>query len=146
MNAVLLGKAVSNELPILDFGGDFTLVDHNGLAVSLSDFKGKVVVMSFGFTHCPDICPVTLNQQKKLLNKLGDHSGDLQNIFISIDPKRDTPEVLKEYVAYFDASFAGLTGELDDIKSVPKNIIVPSKNTLKPAKESMFLVILSRCF
>jgi len=120
INAFFADKVFSNELPILDFGGDFTLVDHNGLTAKLSDYQGKVVVMSFGFTSCPDICPVTLNQLKHLMSKLGDQSVDLQNLFISIDPKRDTPSVLKEYMGYFDPTFIGLTGKLDEIKNVSR--------------------------
>ncbi|MCO1336492.1 SCO family protein [Microbulbifer sp. OS29] len=106
------------QLPVLNFGGDFTLINQHGSETHLSDYRGKVVIMSFGFTSCPDICPVTMNQLKYVMNQLGDQSNKLQNILISIDPERDTPSVLKKYLAYFDPSFIGLTGSLDDIKSV----------------------------
>lgn len=120
INALLVGKVLSNELPILEFGGDFTLLNHHALETNLSDYKGKVVMMSFGFTSCPDICPVTLSKQKYLMKQLGEDASELQNILITIDPKRDTPDTLKNYLAYFDASFMGLTGTLDEIKSVAR--------------------------
>ena len=139
VNAFFTGKVLSNELPILDFGGEFTLVDHNGLTAKLSDYQGKVVVMSFGFTSCPDICPVTLNQLKQLMSKLGDQSVDLQNLFISIDPKRDTPSVLKEYLGYFDPTFIGLTGKLDEIKDVSRKYHSSfKKHNLKHKEEYVF--------
>jgi protein SCO1/2 len=120
VQVLMTSHSSASEPPILDFGGEFTLTNHHGANTQLSDFKGKVVVMSFGFTSCPDICPVTLNQLKRLMNNLGDHSGELQNLFVTIDPKRDTPNVLKEYMEYFDPSFIGLTGKLDEIKNVAR--------------------------
>ncbi len=116
--AIFSGSLYGRELPILDFGGDFTLLNHNKVEANLSDYRGKVVMMSFGFTSCPDICPVTLNQQKQLMKQLGEDASELQNILVTIDPERDTPKVLKEYLSYFDPTFIGLTGTIDEIKAV----------------------------
>lgn len=136
---LILAHVNADELPILDFGGEFSLTDHNGKMANLSDYQGKVVVMSFGFTSCPDICPVTLNQLKQVMNKLDDRSGELQNLFISIDPKRDTPSVLKEYMGYFDPTFIGLTGKLDEIKNVSRKYHSSfKKHNLKSKDEYVF--------
>lgn len=115
---IFSGSLYANKLPILDFGGDFSLLNHNKVGAKLSDYRGKVVIMSFGFTSCPDICPVTLNQQKHLMTQLGEDASELQNLLITIDPERDTPEALKEYLSYFDPTFMGLTGTIDEIKAV----------------------------
>ena len=91
-----------------DYARDFSLTDHNGQARSLKDFKGKVVVLFFGFTQCPDVCPTSINElaeAKKLLGKDGDR---LQGLFVTVDPERDTPEVLKAYMGNFDPSFLAL--------------------------------------
>ena len=91
-----------------DYARDFSLTDHNGQARSLKDFKGKVVVLFFGFTQCPDVCPTSMNElaeAKKLLGKDGDR---LQGLFVTVDPERDTPEVLKAYMGNFDPSFLAL--------------------------------------
>ena len=93
-----------------DFAQNFSLPDHNGVTRTLADFKGKVVVVFFGFAQCPDVCPTTmveLAEIKKLLGKQGDR---LQGIFITVDPERDTPQVLKAYMENFDPSFLALRG------------------------------------
>ena len=91
-----------------DYARDFALTDHNGQPRSIKDFAGKVVVMFFGYTQCPDVCPTSmaeLAEVKKLLDKDGER---LQGLFVSIDPQRDTPEVLKAYMANFDPTFLAL--------------------------------------
>jgi protein SCO1/2 len=91
-----------------DYARDFQLADHNGQQRSLKDFKGKVVVVFFGYTQCPDVCPTSmaeLAEAKKLLGKDGDR---LQGLFITVDPERDTPELLKAYMTNFDPSFLAL--------------------------------------
>lgn len=91
-----------------DYAHDFALTDHNGQARSLKDFKGKIVVMFFGFTQCPDVCPTSMNElaeAKKMLGKDGDR---LQGLFVTVDPERDTPEVLKAYMGNFDPTFLAL--------------------------------------
>lgn len=96
----------------------FSLTDHNGNKVSLSDYRNKLVLLSWGFTKCPDICPLTLSTLKKVMDELGDKNSDVQVLFISIDPERDTPEKLKSYVPYFHESFVGLTGSKEEIDKV----------------------------
>jgi protein SCO1/2 len=96
---------------------DFTLSDPEGKPVSISAFEGKEVLLSFGYTSCPDICPTTLVQLNSVTQKLGEkESEDLQVVFVTIDPERDTPERLEEYIPYFNESFIGLTGSPDEIK------------------------------
>jgi protein SCO1 len=97
---------------------DFTLTDQDGAKVSLHDFKGKIVFIFFGYTHCPDICPVTLSALNGVVNDLGDEKDNVQVIFITIDPERDTQEALKKYVSYFNKDFIGLTGTPEQIKDV----------------------------
>ena len=91
-----------------DYAQGFQLTDFNGRPRSLADYKGKVVVVFFGFTQCPDVCPTTMNEMAQVKKLLGTDGDKLQVVFISIDPERDTPEVLKAYMGSFDPSFAGL--------------------------------------
>lgn len=98
-----------------DFGKDFQLVDHNGLPRRLEDFRGKALVVFFGFTHCPDVCPTTLAELAAALRKLGPDAKRVQVLMVTVDPERDTPEVLKRYVTALDPSFLGLTGDLEAI-------------------------------
>lgn len=98
---------------------DFTLTDHNGKSVSLSQFRGKAVLFSFGFTHCPNICPATLSHFVGIREALPEGLRDqVQFLFISVDPERDTPERLKEYVPFFQEDFLGLTGTDAAIRDV----------------------------
>ena len=103
---------------------NFKLTNHFGSKASLSDYKGKVVVLLFGYTHCPDICPTQLNDMQKVLDKLGDDADQIQVIFITFDPDRDTPEVLKKYLAFFNPDFVGLTGTKEEIASVAQQFNV----------------------
>ena len=96
-----------------DFARDFQLTDHNGKARTLAEFKGKVVVVFFGFTHCPDVCPVTLSELANVANELGQDAPRMQVLFITVDPERDTPEVLAKYVPAFNPAFLGLYGDAD---------------------------------
>lgn len=97
---------------------DFTLTDASGQPISLSDFRGKLVVLYFGYTFCPDVCPTTLNDVAKAMKELGSKAEDVQFIMISVDPERDTPQRLAEYVAYFDPRFIGLTGSPEEVAAV----------------------------
>ncbi|MDE3060142.1 MAG: SCO family protein [Pseudomonadota bacterium] len=99
-------------------GGDFTLTDQNGHAVRASDFRGRIMLVFFGFTHCPDICPVTMANLSQAMTLLGDKADQVAPIFITVDPERDTPPVLADYLSHFDARFVGLTGTSDQIKAV----------------------------
>ena len=93
------------------FGRDFKLTDHNGKPRTLADFRGKVVVMFFGYTQCPDVCPTTLSDLAAALQKLGGDANRVQVLFVTIDPERDTPELLSHYVPAFNPTFLGLSGD-----------------------------------
>jgi len=102
---------------------DFKLMDQNGKEVRLSDYtkQGKIVVLFFGYTHCPDVCPTALNTMASMMKKLKDGERQkVQVLFISVDPERDTPSVLKNYVPFFYPTFIGLTGSPQDIEKVAK--------------------------
>ena len=93
---------------------DFTLTSDRG-PVHLSDWRGKAVVLSFGYTYCPDICPTILSQYKKAIGQLGAQASQVQFVFISVDPDRDTPARLNEYVSYFNPAITGITGTRAEI-------------------------------
>lgn len=94
-----------------DFGKDFHLTDPDGNPRSLADFRGKVVMLFFGFTQCPDVCPTTLARAVRIRKLLGSEGDRLQVLFVTVDPERDTPEILREYTHAFDPSFIGLYGD-----------------------------------
>jgi protein SCO1/2 len=110
----------STDITGADFGRQFELVDQSGKLRRLEDFRGKVVVMFFGFTHCPDVCPMTLVEFNAALEQLGDAAQSVQVLFVTVDPERDTPEVLGAYVTAFNADFLGLTGSADQIAEVAR--------------------------
>lgn len=93
------------------YARDFALTDHNGKPRTLADFKGKVVLLFFGFTQCPDICPTTMSEMAAVLKLLGEDAKDVQVLFVTVDPARDTQKLLSEYVPAFDPSFLGLYGD-----------------------------------
>lgn len=103
-----------------DYATDFALTDHNGVARTLADFKGKVVVVFFGFTQCPDVCPTSLAEMAETKRLLGADGERLQGLFISVDPERDTPEIMKQYMTNFDPAFLALHVELDDLPDLAK--------------------------
>ena len=103
-----------------NFGGDFSLTGPEGKTVSLEDFRNKVVLIYFGYTFCPDVCPITLSNLKLLMLGLQEKADDVQVIFVSIDPERDNYEKLKDYVPYFHPTFIGLTGSETDLAAVAK--------------------------
>ncbi|CUA81959.1 Cytochrome oxidase Cu insertion factor, SCO1/SenC/PrrC family [Gulbenkiania indica] len=107
-----------------DFGGSFALTAHTGKKVALSDFKGKVVALFFGYTHCPDVCPTTMLEYAGAMKKLGERARDVQVLFVSVDPARDTPAVLAGYVPGFDARFIGLTGSEAEVRRVAEQFKV----------------------
>lgn len=94
-----------------DFAGSFSLKDQAGKPRQLSDFKGKIVALFFGYTHCPDVCPTTMSDMANALKLMGKQSDDVQVLFVTLDPERDTQEVLAKYVPAFDARFIGLYGD-----------------------------------
>jgi len=99
---------VSIDITGADYARDFSLMDHNGQTRSIKDFAGKVVVVFFGFTQCPDVCPTSMSELAEIRKLLGADGERLQGIFITVDPDRDTLEVLKAYMANFDPSFLAL--------------------------------------
>ena len=94
-----------------DWGKDFSLTDHTGQARHLADYKGKAVVLFFGYTQCPDVCPTTLSSMREALKLLGNDAGKVQVLFATLDPARDTAALLAQYVPAFDPSFVGLRGD-----------------------------------
>lgn len=108
------GMEIQSTQPVTNF----TLTGPDEQPVSLIDFRGKVVMLYFGYTFCPDVCPATMVELRDAMEILGDKSEDVQVVMITVDPERDTPEVLKNYLAHFDESFIGLTGSPDDLIAV----------------------------
>ena len=110
------GKGIAGGPLSSAIGGPFHLVDQNGNAFTEADLKGKWHLVFFGYTHCPDTCPTALNEISLALDKLGKQSNQVGVVFISVDPERDSPQVLKSYIASFDAPIIGLTGSADEVK------------------------------
>lgn len=107
-----------------NYARDFSLTDASGKRRSLSEFRGKVVAVFFGFAQCPDVCPTTLSDLAQIKEKLGADGERLQVVFITVDPQRDTPEILGSYVSSFDPSFIGLTGTADEISATAREFKV----------------------
>ncbi|HEB80176.1 MAG TPA: SCO family protein [Rhodospirillales bacterium] len=105
-------------IPAITVGGPFELVNHNGGTVTDADFRGKFMLIFFGYTYCPDVCPTGLGIMAEALDILGPGAGKVVPIFISIDPKRDTPERLKEFVTNFHPRLVGLTGSPAQVSAV----------------------------
>jgi protein SCO1/2 len=118
------GKFQLTDITGADFGKSIELTDHNGQRRSLADFKGKVVVVFFGFTHCPDVCPTTMLELAHVAKELGPDASRLQVLMVTVDPERDTPEVLRQYVPSFHPSFLALHGSRDDIARTAKEFKV----------------------
>ena len=107
-------KPVFNALDVTGiqgYGNDFRLTDHSGKPRTMADFRGKVVVIFFGYTHCPDVCPTTLSEMRQVMQLLGSDAQRLQVLFVTVDPARDTPQLLSKYVPSFHPSFLGLYGD-----------------------------------
>jgi len=107
-----------------DYARDFKLPDQHGQMRSLKDFQGKIVAVFFGYTQCPDVCPTTLSEMKEAKQLLGADGDKLQVIFVTVDPERDTPEVLKAYMANFDPSFIALRGSPEQLATTAKDFKV----------------------
>ena len=99
---------------------DFSLSGPNGEVITASELHGKTVLIFFGFTSCPDVCPTTLTQLKMVVNSLGDLADKMQIVLVSVDPDRDTPQVMKEYTASFGPWLLGLTGSDEELTSFRK--------------------------
>jgi len=109
------GKPYKRQAP------DFNLVDQDGRPISLKRFRDKVVLIEWGYTNCPDVCPVTLSKLNKVMENLGDQAEDVQVLFITVDPERDTAERLKSYVPYFNKGFIGVTGTPEKIEKTARD-------------------------
>lgn len=107
-----------------EYARTLNLPDQNGQARSLADFKGKVVVVFFGYTQCPDVCPTTMAELAQVKKSLGADGERVQGVFVSVDPERDTPEVLKAYMASFDPGFVALRGSPEQTAAAAKEFKV----------------------
>ena len=120
-----------------EVGGPFRLIDHNGKTVTDADFRGRYMLIYFGYSFCPDVCPTTLAVMAQALEKLGSKSQRIVPILITIDPERDTPQVLAEYMKAFGPSFVGLTGSEAAIKDAEKKYrVYAAKKPLDSSKGS----------
>jgi protein SCO1 len=107
-----------------DYARDFALTDHNGKPRTLADFRGKVVLLFFGFTQCPDVCPTTMVEMASVLQMLGPDAAKVQVLFVTVDPERDTRELLAQYVPAFHPSFLGLYGDAEALRKMAKDFKV----------------------
>ena len=105
---------------IASIGGPFKLIDQNGQTVTEQDLKGRPFLVFFGFTHCPDVCPTTLFEASEILHALGPDADRTRALFITVDPERDTPAVMKDYLSSFDPHLSGLTGNPAEVAAVAK--------------------------
>lgn len=105
----------SADITTADYGKDFALTDHTGKPRTLADFRGKVVVMFFGYTQCPDVCPTTMSGMSEVMKLLGEEAAKVQVLFVTVDPERDTPQLLAQYVPAFHPSFIGMYSDAQTI-------------------------------
>jgi len=116
-----------------EFGKTLALTDHNGMKRRLEDFRGKLVVLFFGYTHCPDVCPTTLADIATAFKLMSPaDAARVQVLFVSVDPERDTPEMLKQYVPYFHPSFLGLHGTPAEIAVAAKEFRIHYRKHIEP--------------
>jgi len=115
-------------------GGELRLADHNGKERALAEFRGKVVVVSFGYTHCPDVCPTTLADLSAAVKRLGADAARVQVLFVTVDPKRDTRELLRQYMPAFNADFLGLSGNAEATARVTRDFHVYAQE--RPGKSA----------
>jgi len=121
-----------------NFGKELNLSDHDGKPRTLADFRGKVVTVFFGFTHCPDVCPVTLAEMAQVVRELGPDGSRVQVLFVTVDPERDTQQVLKQYVPSFNPAFLGLYGDAEATARVAKEFKIYYRK--QPAKDGHYSV------
>ena len=118
------------------FARDFRLTDHHGQVRTLADFKGKAVAIFFGYIHCPDVCPTTLSDFAAALQQLGPQAEQVQVIFVTVDPQRDTPELLKQFVPAFNPGFLGMYTDAESLKQLAKEYkVVYQKTSVKAADD-----------
>lgn len=121
------------------YGRDFRLADHNGTTRTLADFKGKVVLLFFGYTHCPDVCPTTLAEAAAAMRELGPQADRVQVLFVTVDPLRDTPALLARYVPSFHPTFLGLHGDEQQIAKTARDFKVFSQKTPGASAENYLI-------
>lgn len=126
----------STDITGADFGKTFVLADHNGRQRSLEDFRGQVVVLFFGFTHCPDVCPTTLAELAGAIRKLGPAGDQVQVLLVTVDPERDTPDVLGKYVTAFNPKFLALRGSADETARVAREFKVIYQKVAGPRPDN----------
>ncbi|WP_313951496.1 SCO family protein [Accumulibacter sp.] len=114
----------STDITGVDWGKNLALTDHNGQPRQLADFKGKAIIVFFGYTQCPDVCPTTLLAMREALSRLGEDAKRVQVLFVTLDPTRDTAQLLSEYVTAFDPGFIGLHGDQAAIAAAAKEFKV----------------------
>jgi len=114
-------KFKSTDITGVDYGKSLDLTDHTGKPRHLQDFRGKAVVLFFGFTHCPDVCPTTLAEISQALKQLGPDGERVQVVLVTVDPERDTREALAKYVTAFDPRFLGMYGDMEATRRVAKD-------------------------
>jgi len=119
-----------------NYANDFSLTDHTGARRTLADYRGKVVVIFFGYTQCPDVCPTTMQEMTEVRRALGRNAEQVQVLFVTVDPLRDTREVLSQYVPGFDPSFVGLYGTAEEIAKVAKQFKVFYQKVPGPTETS----------
>jgi protein SCO1 len=123
----------------VDYAHDFALTDVTGARRTLADYRGKVVLLFFGYTHCPDVCPTTLSQLAQARRLMGADAERVQVLFATLDPQRDTPELLARYVRAFDPSFVGLTGTPEQIAAAAREFKVFFQKVEGPTADSYTL-------
>ncbi len=144
------GGGEINSAASLPIGGPFSLTDQNGTARHDSDFRGKLMLVYFGYVYCPDICPTTLAAMSQALDQLGPESDQVQPIFITVDPERDTPAQLKLYAANFHPRLLALTGSADQVAAAEKDYRVYAKKVPEPGQadylmdHSSFIYLMDR--
>ena len=121
-------------------GGPFTLVDHDGRRVRDDDFRGRAMLVFFGFTHCPDVCPTALARMSEVLDALGPDADAVRALFVSVDPRRDTPALLKDHVLHFSPRILGLTGSEAEIAAIARAYRVYYRVVGDPATNPNYLV------
>lgn len=129
-------KFLATDITGASWGRDFRLTDHNGQVRTLADFRGKVVALFFGYTHCPDVCPTTLSDFAMAIRELGEDGNRVQVLFVTVDPERDTPALLAEYVPSFNPGFLGLRADPAALAELAKEFkVVYQKNSVTGAAD-----------
>ncbi len=133
-------KAPGELLPVLPMGGDFRLTDHDNRQFELASLRGKVVLVFFGYSSCPDACPTTLSKLAMVSRRLGDDRARVKTLYISVDPQRDTPPVLKADLANFDLDALGLTGTKAEIDEVVRKFGASYEIVPTPGSAALYTV------